>query len=105
MPVKKTTAKKTTAEKATFEKKMWDAKVSVVETAEKVWEKSREVAWEIGGRWVKADTAEKVCTCLGIVLILVGLFAFESVRKLIIPLILIIIWVLLVTWFFSASKK
>jgi hypothetical protein len=42
--------------------------------------------------------------CLWIVLILIGLFAFDSVRGLIIPLIIIMVWVLLVAWFFNKSK-
>lgn len=90
--------------KTDFEKKMWEAKDSLKETAGKVWEKSKEVAGEIWGRWKKSDTTEKVCTCIWILLILIWLFAFDSVRKLIIPLIMIILWVLLVTGFFNSKK-
>ena len=91
--------------KTDFEKKMWEAKDSLKETAGKVWERSKEMAGEIWGRWKKSDTAEKICTCLWILLILIWLFAFDSVRKLIVPLIMIILWVLLVTGFFNQSKK
>ena len=91
--------------KTDFEKKVWEAKDSLMDTAWKVWERSKEVAWEIWGRWKRSDTAEKICTCLWILLILIWLFAFDSVRKLIIPLVMIILWVLLVTGFFNQSKK
>ncbi len=90
--------------KTDFEKKMWEAKDSLVDTAGKVWEKSKEVAGEIWWRWKKSDTAEKICKILWIVLIILWLF-FKSIRALIIPLILIVVWILLVTGFFNSSKK
>lgn len=87
-----------------FEKKMGEAKDSLKETAWKVWEKSKEFAWEIWGRWQKSDTSEKVCKILWIVLIILWLL-FKSIRALILPLILIVLGVLLVTGFFNSSKK
>ena len=91
--------------KTDFEKKFWDAKTSVMETAGKVWEESKKVAGKVWGRWKKSSVEEKICMCLWILLILIWLFAFDSVRKLIIPLIMIILGVLLVTWAFSTPKK
>ena len=90
--------------KTDFEKKMWEAKDSLKETAWKVWEKSKEMAGEIWGRWKKSDTAEKICKIAWIVLIILWLL-FRSIRALIIPLILIVVWILLVTGFFNSSKK
>jgi len=94
------------AKKTDFEKKMWEAKDSLKETAGKVWERSKEVAWEIWGRWQKSDTAEKVCKIAWIVCIILWLL-FRSIRALIIPLILIVVGLLLVTGFFNSgsSKK
>lgn len=92
--------------KTDFEKKMWDAKDSLMETAGKVGEKSKEVAWEIWWRWQNSDTAEKVCKIAWIVLIVLWLL-FRSIRALILPLILIVLGILLVTGFFNSksSKK
>lgn len=91
--------------KTDFEKKMWEARDSVVETAWKVWEESKKVAWKVWTRWKKSTNEEKICMCLWVLLILIWLFAFDSVRKLIIPLIMVILWVLLVTGFFNKSSK
>lgn len=96
--------KKTTKTSTNFEKKVDNAKKVTVETAEKVWAESKKVAWKIWNRWGKSSTEEKIFMCLWIVLILIGLFAFDSVRGLIIPLIIIMVWVLLVAWFFNKSK-
>ena len=90
--------------KTDFEKKMWEAKTSVMETAWKVWEESKKVAGEVTSRWKKSSTEEKVCKISWVILIILWLF-FKSIRALIIPLILIIVWVLLVTGFFNSSKK
>ena len=95
---------KKTNDQYSFEKKFWEAKDSLKETAWKVWEKSKEVANEIGGRWKRADTEEKVCKIAWIVLIILW-FLFKSVWALLLPLLLIVIGILLVTGFFNTSKK
>ena len=90
--------------KTDFEKKMWEAKDSLMESAWKVWEKGKEVAWEIGGRWKRSDTTEKVCKIAWIILIILW-FLDKDLREILLPLILIVVGILLVTGFFNSSKK
>ena len=96
---------KKTNEQSSFEKKFWEAKESMRETAGKVWAEWKRVAGKIGNRWDRSSTEEKVCMILWIILLVIWVFGFESVRSLIIPLILIILGILLVTGFFSTPKK
>lgn len=90
--------------KTDFEKKMWEAKDSLMETAWKVGEKGKEVAWELWWRWEKSNTEEKVCKIVWVILIILW-FLFKSIRALLLPLLLIVIGILLVTGFFNSSKK
>ena len=87
--------------KTDFEKKMWEAKDSLKETAGKVWEKSKEVAWEIWGRWKKSDTTEKLCKIWWIVLLIAGIF---WLRRAVLWIFCIVFWILLVTGFFNSKK-
>ena len=96
---------KKTNDQSSFEKKLGEAKESMRETAGKVWAEWKRVAGKIGNRWDRSSTEEKVCMILWIILLVVWVFGFESVRSLIFPLILIIIGLLLVTGFFSTPKK
>lgn len=102
MPEKK---EKKTNDQSSFEKKFWEAKESMRETAWKVSEEGKKVAGKIWNRWNRSTTEEKVCMILWILLLVIWVFGFESVRSLIFPLILIILWILLVTGFFNTSKK
>ena len=90
--------------KTDFEKKVWEAKNSLKETAEKVWEESKKVAWKIWWRRKKTDTEEKVCKIAWIILIILW-FLSKSIRALLLPLLLIVIGILLVTGFFNSPKK
>ena len=96
---------KKTNDQSSFEKKFWEAKESMRETAWKVSEEGKKVAGKIWNRWNRSTTEEKVCMILWILLLVIWVFGFESVRSLIFPLILIILWILLVTGFFNTSKK
>ncbi len=103
MPEKK--VKKTENKQSTFEKKMWEAKESMMETAGKVGQEGKKVAGKITNWWEKSSTEEKICMILWIVLLIIWVFGFESVRALIIPLIFIILWLLLIMGFFNTWNK
>lgn len=100
MPEKKEVKK--TAAKTDFEKKVDDAKKATVETAKEVWEKSKKVAGKIGSRWEKATTEDKICRILGLILLIIGLIVLWNIVA---GLILILLWVALVTGFFTKKDK
>lgn len=100
MPEKKEVKK--TAAKTDFEKKVNEAKKATVETAEKVGEESKKVAWKIWYRRENSTTEDKICRILWLILLIIGLIVLWDI---VFGLILILLWVALVTGFFTKKGK
>ena len=96
---KKTTRK---VESNTFEKKVEEAKDTVSDVAEKMWEKSKKLIWKISSRWETSSTWEKICMIWGMVLLLIGLIVLWDI---VVWLIFVLLWLALVSGFFSKKNK
>ena len=89
------------AKKTDFEMKMGEAKDSLKETAGKVWEESKKVAWKVENRWKKSDTNEKLCKIWWVVLLIAWIF---GLWRAVLWICCIVFWILLVTGFFNSKK-
>lgn len=85
-----------------FEKKVEEAKDSVSNAAEKVWEKSKKLIWTISAWWDKSSTWEKICMIWWIILLLIGLIILWDI---VVWLIFILLWRALISWFFVKKGK
>lgn len=96
MPTKKPAPKK-----ANFDKKVQDVKRTVQTEAKFVEKESKEIATWIGRRWKISSTEEKIYTIVWIILLLLWLYVL---RQMLWGMILLVIWILFVTWFFHKKS-
>jgi Flp pilus assembly protein TadB len=96
MAVKKTTKKND------FEKKVEEVKKTTTQTAKKVEEEWKKIATWIGAWWSKATEEERIYMILWVILLVLWLYVL---RGIVWGLLLIILWILFVTWFFANKKS
>ncbi len=105
MPTKKP-AKKTPAKKSTVEMKAKAFAKNVEKEAKVLTDESKIIGSKIGNRRERSTSEEKIFMILGIIAIVRGLsILFKNGRRLFISMLLIVLGILLVTGFFTKSKK
>ena len=97
MAVKKTETKKTD-----FEKKIDEVKKTTTQTAKKVEVESKKIFSEAWNRWHRATEEERIYMVLWVILLIIWLYVLRSIVG---GLLLIILWMLFVTWFFANKKN
>lgn len=96
------TKKTTKSTKSNFEKKFDDVKKTTTKTAKQVEKEFRAKTSGLSSWWSRANDEEKIYMVLWIILLLVGLYVLRTIIG---GLILIIVWILFVTWFFVKRYK
>lgn len=94
--------KKAATKKSDLEKKFDDVKHTTEKTAKKVEIESKKIASWVGSWWSKANDEEKIYMVLWIILLIIGLYVLRNIVG---WLILIIVWILFVTWFFAKKAR